>query len=296
MLLAQRPAHPAAHIDDVPFIAQREYQCGPAALAMVLRYRGVNVSSEQLVPEIYIPDRKGSLQIEILAASRRYQRIPYVINPSLRDLLREVAAGNPVLVLQNLGLQWAPQWHYAVVIGYDLDHRTITLHSGAEAQHQTSLTTFERTWQRSGMWGVVITGPERVPVSAVPDHFIRAVETLKDRGDATVRRQAYQSAIRAWPEELVPRLALGNDYYQSGDLAAAERNFRIAVQQHPRSALALNNLAQTLLDEQRAQEALTFIRRASALGGPFAASIQQTQQAIEKRLSVTRDQAPPPRH
>jgi hypothetical protein len=35
--------------------------------------------------------------------------------------LREVAAGNPVLVLQNLSFAWAPVWHYAVVMGYDAD-------------------------------------------------------------------------------------------------------------------------------------------------------------------------------
>lgn len=295
-LLSEQTLQAAAHIDNVPFIPQQEYQCGPAALAMVLRFRGIDVDSEQLKPQVYLPGRKGSLQIEILAATRRYQRIPYVINPRLQDLLREVAAGNPVLVLQNLGLQWAPRWHYAVVVGYDLGKQIIILHSGTDPEHQTSLTTFERTWQRSGMWGIVITAPEQVPISAVPERFINAVETLQDNGDSSVRRQAYLSATRTWPEALLPRLALGNNEYEAGDLAAAEQSFRIAVEQHPDSVMALNNLAQTLADLQRTDEALTVIRQAASLGGPFAAIVRQTQQAIEQQLTSTHGQPPPPRH
>ena len=263
---------------------------------MMLRYHGVDVDSERLVPQVYLPDRNGSLQIEILAATRRYHHIPYVINPDMKTLLREVAAGNPVLILQNLGLQWAPQWHYAVVIGYDMKKQYITLHSGTDPERQTSLTTFERTWQRSGMWGVVITGPEQVPVSAEPQRFINAVETLQDAGDAAVRRQAYLTATRNWPEALLPWLALGNSYYQAGDLAAAEHSFRTGVELHPDSVMALNNLAQTLADGQRLDEALTIVRHAVSLGGPYAAIVRQTQQDIEERLATNRDQLPPPRH
>lgn len=295
-LLRERALQAVAHIDDVPFIAQQEYQCGPAALAMVLRYRGIDVDSEQLKPQVYLPGRNGSLQIEILAATRRYHRIPYIINPRLEDLLREIAAGNPVLVLQNLGLQWAPRWHYAVVIGYDLKRQVIILHSGTEPARETALITFERTWQRSDMWGIVVTGPEQVPVSAEPEHFVDAVESLHDAADQPVRLQAYLSATRAWPEALLPRLALGNSYYQAGNLSAAENSFRIAAEQHPDSVMALNNLAQTLADLHRADEALPVIRHAASLGGSFAAIVRQTQQAIEKQLSETRNQPSPPRH
>ena len=50
--------------------------------------------------------------------------------PRLADLLQEVAAGHPVIVLQNLGLEWIPVWHYSVVIGYDLSRGQLVLRSG----------------------------------------------------------------------------------------------------------------------------------------------------------------------
>ena len=91
-------------------------------------------SADELVAQIYLPERKGSLQPEIIAAVRRYDRVPYRIEPALPALLAELRAGRPVLILQNLGLRSLPRWHYAVVIGYSAtaDFRT---HAAVEQQN-----------------------------------------------------------------------------------------------------------------------------------------------------------------
>src|SRR3569623_3150374 len=73
-----------------------------------------------------------------LAQQRRYQRLPNVLEPELAALLREVGAGHPVQVLQNRGLSWAPRWHYAVVVGYDLARDEVVLRSGTERRHRVS--------------------------------------------------------------------------------------------------------------------------------------------------------------
>src|SRR5256886_4625327 len=115
-------------LKDVPFFPQSEFQCGPAALATVLNESGVKVTPKDLVPEVYLPERKGSLQIEMLAAPRRHGLVSYQLAPRFSDLLTEIAAGNPVIVLQNLGLK--ESWHYAVAIGYDYDWGKLYLRSG----------------------------------------------------------------------------------------------------------------------------------------------------------------------
>ena len=85
-------------LNEVPYFAQDAYQCGPATLAMVLGANGLNVAPEQLAPQIYLPGKAGSLQIEMLAATRRHGLLAYVLNPQLHDLLAEIAAGRPVIV------------------------------------------------------------------------------------------------------------------------------------------------------------------------------------------------------
>ncbi len=112
-----RPQH---ELTQTPFFPQIEYHCGPAALATVVQFREQSALPEDIVPMIYIPGLKGALQIEMVAATRRFGLLPVALDGKLKSLLREVEAGNPVLVLQNLELDSYSFWHYAVVVGYDL--------------------------------------------------------------------------------------------------------------------------------------------------------------------------------
>ena len=76
--------------------------------------------------------------------------IPVRIGSRLADPLRAVAGGLPVVVFQNLGLSAAPVWHYAVLIGYDLDSEKVVLHTGVDEASEQSIHPFERTWVRGG--------------------------------------------------------------------------------------------------------------------------------------------------
>ncbi|HUW76512.1 MAG TPA: C39 family peptidase, partial [Gallionella sp.] len=73
------PRH--TELTKVPYFAQDAYQCGPASLAMTLNAAGVAVTPETLKPELYLPDRHGSLQVEMLAAARRNGTIAYQLAP-----------------------------------------------------------------------------------------------------------------------------------------------------------------------------------------------------------------------
>jgi len=52
--------------------------------------------------------------------------------------------------------------------------------------------------------------------------------------------------------------------------------------------VVLNNLAQTISDQGRHAEALPFIERAAAAGGPFAGAVQKTRATILERLGQKR--------
>ncbi|MEE4360755.1 MAG: hypothetical protein V2I63_04445, partial [Pseudomonadales bacterium] len=104
------PSNPALlhapELRTVPFYPQVAYQCGPAALATVLVHSGVDTTAEALVDQVWLPGRRGSLQIELVAATRRQGRLPYVLGGDLEELAAELRQGRPVLVLQNLGSSW----------------------------------------------------------------------------------------------------------------------------------------------------------------------------------------------
>lgn len=263
----------------VPFFPQEEYQCGPAALATILTYGGVATSPGELAPQVYLPGREGSLQTEMLAAARRHHRVAYRLAPQLENVLIEVAAGNPVIVLQNLAFAFAPLWHYAVVVGYDREREEIVLRSGTTRRLTMSLSTFERTWARSGHWGMVALPPQRLPETAVEADYVVAAAAL-ERVSAAHARRAYAAALERWPKNLVARIGAGNTAYAGGDLAAAEAAYYNATLDHPQSGDAWNNLAQVRFELGRRNEALTAARRAVALGGPRVAHFRTTLETI----------------
>lgn len=118
-----------ADVPDAPFYAQKTRECGPAALAMALSATGLDVTPDDLVDAVYTPERDGTLAPDMITAARRHGRLAYPVK-DMRGLFREVASGRPVVVMQNLGLSWAPQWHFAEVVGYDIEGDTVALHSG----------------------------------------------------------------------------------------------------------------------------------------------------------------------
>ena len=220
-----------AQLDHVPFIAQADYECGPAALAMVMQTAGVATTAEALVPQVYLPARKGSLQVEILAATRRHGLIGYLLKPELEAVLREVAAGNPVLVFQNLSLPVYPVWHYAVVIGYNGERDELMLHSGRSERMTMSLATFERTWARAHYWSMVALQAARLPATAQPDGFAQSAAALEALNPKAAQL-AYARALQQWPQHRALLLGAGNAAYATGNLHEAETAYRAAVQVH----------------------------------------------------------------
>ena len=197
--------------------------------------------------------------------------------------MREVAAGNPVLVLQNLGLAWLPRWHYAVVVGFDLEKREALLRSGPMERHVTKLSVFERTWRRSGYWAVVITMPGHLPETADEIPYLEAVAALERLRHWRTTASAYGAALERWPHSLGALIGLANSHYALNDLSAAEEILRQATRWHPRSAPALNNLAHVLAARGKRREAEQTALQAVRLGGNGLAAYKNTLAQIREQ-------------
>lgn len=272
---------PQALLTEVPFFAQEDFECGPAALAMLLQSAGVAATPAALKPQVFLPGRRGSLQVELLVAARRHGLPAYRISPTLDALLHEVAAGHPVLVFQNLSLPIYPIWHYAVVIGFDRQRQVLILNSGVTQREEISLFAFERTWARGDSWAMVALPTTTLPATAEADPMAAAIAAL-ERVDAPAARKAYASGLRRWPTQPAMLLGAGNAAYASGDLADAAAAYRHAVEVQPNAADAWNNLAQVLMEQGHSAEALSAAESAVALGGPRV----ETYQALAQKLRM----------
>lgn len=282
-----------ALLDDTPFFPQTELQCGPAALATLLGAVGRPVSPEALRDEVFLPGRGGSLQIEMLGAARRHDAVSTVLPPRLDALLQEVAAGHPVGVLLNLGLSVVPLWHFAVVVGYDLDRETLLLRSGETREQPFQMRTFERTWARSQHWAFVALPPDTLPATATLAAVREGRIGFERAAPAARAVLAWQAASQRWPDDTVIGMGLGNSQVAAGDTAAALRTFA-RVAEATDSAAAWNNLASLRLQggdlagaRQAARQA---VLRAAAAEPAMLAAAQATLAEVD--AATTRPAAP----
>lgn len=267
---------------ETPFFPQERYQCGPASLATMLQAVGVDVVPETLSPQVYLPERHGSLQVEMIAAVRAYDRVPYILPPSLDALLAELRAGRPVLVMQNLGWDVYPLWHYAVVIGYLPTRDEIILRSGVTERLVTDAGAFLDDWAKAGRWGVVTLRPGELPAADDPRGYLRAVADVEEAGRYDVAAQSYTAATKRWPDAPEAWLGLGNVRYQLGDLGGAETAYRKALELRGNLAAARNNLARILAERGCIAAAGTEVEHALEDAPPgLADSVRATRGEIE---------------
>ncbi len=238
---------PKRALQDIPYFPQIEDQCGPASLATMLAVRDIDVSPEVLRGKIYIPGKEGTVTTEIIARARQYGLLAYTLEPELIDLLKEVDAGNPVLVMQNLAYNWLPRWHFSVVVAYDLNKQTLSLRSGDEVRHEIGFDLFVKTWRRAKSWAVVIMPPNHLPATANETRAIQAVSELEQVGQTMAAYTAYQTVIKQWSDNSLAYFGAGNVAYKLGDYTNAEQLFSSYLQLQPTATAGWNNLAYTLV-------------------------------------------------
>lgn len=253
----------AVELDAIPFFAQTAYQCGPAALATALSAAGFEADPVVLGEQIFLPARTGTLQVEMMAGARRHGAVATRMPLQLEALLREVQAGHPIVVLQNLGLSWVPLWHYAVLVGYDVDAGEVILRSGKTRRQVMAMRTFEHTWKRSGHWAFVVTPPGQWPAHAELNAVVEASIGFERNATPAQAAAVYRSALARWPDSLSLQMGLGNSLYDAGDKRAAADAFRAAAQSH-HSAPAWINLASTLIELGSPRDALVAAKEAVA--------------------------------
>ncbi|MEZ5490481.1 MAG: PA2778 family cysteine peptidase [Gammaproteobacteria bacterium] len=273
----------SAMISDLPFFPQERYQCGPAALATVLSHNDRLTTPAELERFMYLPERQGTFQLEVVAAARSTGRVTYALEPLLKDILIEIDAGNPVIVFQNLGLRRWPVWHFAVVKGYDLEAGTLILNSGTIEDHEMKIKTFERTWGRADHWAIVALNPGELPETANPDAYFASLVDFEHsfNGEDSVV-EAFKTALRRWPGHQLLGMGLANLYIERQEYADARLQLVQLLQQRPTLAPAHNNLAHVYLQLGEYARARVHAEAAIIHGSTFITSYQDTLQQINQ--------------
>ena len=265
-----------------PFHPQERYQCGPAALMTVLEASGADVTLQDLVDRVYLPAREGSLQVEMLAATRTSGRIPYRLDGTLSALLAELHRGRPIVVLQNLGVAAFPRWHYAVVAGIDPENYEVILRSGTDRRRVTPLRTFLATWRRSDYWAFVALSPGELPANPDRSRYLAAVASLENAGRLEEAAIAWRTALTAWPNDAVALFGAANIALKMQHLESATDLYRQLLSLDETLLAARNNLAIALARQGLLAEALAEIDTTIGAAGesPIRSELLDTRREI----------------
>lgn len=152
---ADGPPSPEPFELGVPIIAQRPERCGPAALAMVLRFHGATPEQVALADSAYDPALRGALITDMAAWARRAgfeARVARMSEDSLRALLNQ---GLPPVLLYRRGVGPVSPQHYGVLVGWDRRGRWI-LHDGGRSPRLMSRRDLATRWGASGFEALVV--------------------------------------------------------------------------------------------------------------------------------------------
>jgi ABC-type bacteriocin/lantibiotic exporter with double-glycine peptidase domain len=140
----------------VPVIRQAPERCGPAALAMVLRYYGMAPSALGEAERAYDPVLKGSLITDLAAAARRAGFSASVEQLPEDSLVALLAGGVPPILLYQRGLGVISVGHFGVVVGWDPDRGRYALNDGSGATRTIARADLMRRWRAAGALALVV--------------------------------------------------------------------------------------------------------------------------------------------
>jgi hypothetical protein len=277
----------AIELSAIPFYPAKDHGAGPAALAMMLAASGVSPTPAELASLLYSPPRHDTVGA-LAALAPRFGRLGYRIAPDLPALMAELAAGHPVLVQLSHGRSLLSEWHFAVVVGYDVHTDTIVVRAANRRRDALRSRDFMDAWSNADRWGMLVLRPGDLPAAVSTESYLRAAIEFERHARPEDSRLVFEAALRRWPDEPLAWMGRAVARLQAGDQTAAASDFVISLRIDGSNALARNGLALTLLDLGCIHEAQNQIDkiREYVLADPLRSTIEGSRDRISARLQV----------
>ena len=140
----------------VPVVRQAPERCGPAALAMVLRYYHAPDSVVARADQAYSRALRGTLITDLATIASRVGHPASIETPdedSLRALLRSDV---PPILLYQSGRGPVTRPHYGVVVGWDPARGRYRIHDGGGGPREFRRADLRRRWRAAGAQALIV--------------------------------------------------------------------------------------------------------------------------------------------
>ncbi len=141
-------------IPGVPFHAQEDYQCGPASLAGVLNFLGDPVTPDEIARVVFRPELRGSVSLDLALYPRGRGLSSRFWRGTVEDIVRNVDAGQPLVLMLDLGLGPVSTYHFLVAVGYA--PQGLIANTGRREHALLPWAEVLRTWERADYWTLLV--------------------------------------------------------------------------------------------------------------------------------------------
>ena len=192
-------AVPGGIVESVPCVRQARYQCGPAALAMVLGAWGETPDAAAIADAVFRDERRATLT-GAMAAYPDPARYWVLAGPGdVREISRKVAAGMAVIALLQPGRPLVRAGHYYVVHGTDEQARLFLLRSGTRCEEVMAWDLFDYRWAPAGRWRMVVCPPDRASWRLAPEERLSRGLHFERQGEIDLAEADYVAGLAEAP-------------------------------------------------------------------------------------------------
>jgi len=140
----------------VPVIAQAPERCGPAALAMVLRFLGAPDSAVAEADRAYSAALRGALITDLARAAERAGYAARVASLSEDSLLAMLRDSLPPILHYRTGVGPVTRGHYGVLAGWDPARRQYLVNDGGAKAARYGRDDLMRRWRAADSLALIV--------------------------------------------------------------------------------------------------------------------------------------------
>ncbi len=253
------------YVENVPFVKQRFFYCGPASLESVLGYWGKDISQKKIADSIYFSKSKGTFNFEMVDFATREGFFTEDYSGSLKDLNFYLSKQIPVVILFKKGFLFS-DYHYQVVVGINEKNGYLIVNDGVRKEKLIHIKRFSNGWKKAKNWMLVVVPPDKVDWLNDPSDYNRLGILCEENNNLELAKKSFLRAIVLDSKNSLLYFNLANTYLAEEDFSKAIENYRRALEYSPDFADCYNNLAYALaMDGRLLDEAKSFAKKAIEL-------------------------------
>jgi tetratricopeptide (TPR) repeat protein len=260
----QVPHSSGHYIDRVPTVAQKEYQCGPAALESVARYWGKEIEADKIAKSLYKIGTKGVFNFMLVQYAKNLGFWTQTAGSNIDELKVWILRDIPPIVMLRVGpsVLGISNYHFVVLKGLDDEAKIFYANVGESETHAISYQKFQKRWNSARHWSLVVCPLERVDWNLESDQASDLGLLLEQSGQLDPAEKWYRYSLDRDPENGIVLFNLANVYLKKKRWDEAETIYLKLLREKPDAGPLSNNLAWIYLEKGRYQEAIDVIEKA----------------------------------